>query len=141
MTHRSLQHDISHHGGYRMSYPKLTDQTAAVTAALAELDAHPADRVLIMLPDGPGFAGAIQQGVVPLPVDPLLPAHDVITVAAEAGAHVVLASADQSPALPSWTPNHRYSSMDHPGSGPPRCDCAKRRVRRHCGIPERRPTA
>ncbi|MFL6148232.1 MAG: AMP-binding protein [Pseudonocardiaceae bacterium] len=63
----------------------------------------PADRVLIMLPDGPGFAeafaGAIQPGVVPLPVHPLLPAHDLVTIAAEAGAHVVLASVDQIPAL------------------------------------------
>jgi acyl-CoA synthetase (AMP-forming)/AMP-acid ligase II len=86
-----------------MSYPNLTDQATAVTAALAELDVHPTDRVLIMLPDGPGFAeafaGAIQQGVVPLPVHPLLPAHDLVTVAAEAGAHVVLASVDQIPAL------------------------------------------
>lgn len=83
--------------------PHLTDQATAVTAALAELDVHPTDRVLIMLPDGPGFAeafaGAIEQGVVPLPVHPLLPAHDLVTVAAEAGAHVVLASVDQIPAL------------------------------------------
>ena len=86
-----------------MSYPNLTDQATAVTAALAELDVTPADRVLIMLPDGPGFAeafaGAIQQGAVPLPVNPFLPAHDLVTVAAETGAHVVVASIDQIPAL------------------------------------------
>jgi acyl-CoA synthetase (AMP-forming)/AMP-acid ligase II len=38
---------------------------------------RPAERVLIMLPDGPGFAeafaGTIKQGAVPLPVNPLLP--------------------------------------------------------------------
>jgi acyl-CoA synthetase (AMP-forming)/AMP-acid ligase II len=57
-----------------MSYSKLTDQAAAVAIALGELDVRPEDRVLIMLPDGPGFAesftGAMQQGAVPLPVNP-----------------------------------------------------------------------
>jgi long-chain acyl-CoA synthetase len=73
-----------------MSCPKLTGQAAAVTAALAALDVQPDDRVLIILPDGPGFAeafaGAIQHGAMPLPANPLLPAHDIVTVAAEAGA-------------------------------------------------------
>jgi acyl-CoA synthetase (AMP-forming)/AMP-acid ligase II len=59
--------------------------------------------VLIMLSEGPGFAeafaGVIQQGAVPLPVDPLLPAHDVPALAAEAGARLVLVSADRIPAL------------------------------------------
>jgi hypothetical protein len=40
------------------------------------------------------------KGAVPLPVDPLLPAHDILAVAAEAGARlVVLVSADRIPAL------------------------------------------
>ena len=82
-----------------MSYPKLTDQAAAVAIALGELDVRPNDRVLIMLPDGPGvadaFAGAIQQGAVPLPVNPLLVAQDLVAVAAEAGARLVLASTHQ----------------------------------------------
>ena len=87
-----------------MSYSKSADQTAAVVAAaLAELGVRPGDRVLITLPDGPGFAeafaGAIAQGAVPLPANPLLPAHDIVTVAAEAGAQLVLASADQIPEL------------------------------------------
>jgi hypothetical protein len=71
---------------------QMTVQAAAVAAALAELDVRPDDRVLIMLPDGPGFAesitGAIQQGAVPLPVNPLLPARDVVAVAAKAGARL-----------------------------------------------------
>lgn len=54
-------------------------QAAAVAAALAELDVHPDERVLIMLPDGPDFAAAfasvIHHGAVPLPINPLLPAH------------------------------------------------------------------
>ncbi|MGH3984311.1 MAG: Scr1 family TA system antitoxin-like transcriptional regulator [Pseudonocardiaceae bacterium] len=85
------------------SYAKPAGQKAAVVAALAELDVRPDDRVLIMLPDGPGFAeafaGAIQQGAVPLPVDPLLPAPDIVAVAAEAATRLVLVSADRIPAL------------------------------------------
>ncbi|HEY3689439.1 MAG TPA: Scr1 family TA system antitoxin-like transcriptional regulator [Pseudonocardiaceae bacterium] len=85
------------------SCPQASDQTTAVVAALAEADARPGDRVLIMLSEGPGFAeafaGVIQQGAVPLPVDPLLPAHDVPALAAEAGARLVLVSADRIPAL------------------------------------------
>ncbi|MGH3784779.1 MAG: AMP-binding protein [Pseudonocardiaceae bacterium] len=88
---------------YSMSYPKPSDQTAAVVAALAELGVRPDDRVLIMLPDGPGFAeafaGTVQQGAVPLPVNPLLPVHGIVAAAAEAGASLVLATADQIHAL------------------------------------------
>jgi acyl-CoA synthetase (AMP-forming)/AMP-acid ligase II len=88
---------------YSMSYPKPVDQTAAVVAALAELDVRPEERVLIMLPDGPGFAeafaGTIEHGAVPLPVDPLLPAHGIAAVAAEADAQLILVSADRVPAL------------------------------------------
>jgi acyl-CoA synthetase (AMP-forming)/AMP-acid ligase II len=86
-----------------MSCTKPTDQTAGVVAALVELDVRLAERVLIMLPDGPGFAEAfaatIQQGAVPLPVNPLLSVPDIVAVAAEAGARLVLASADQIHAL------------------------------------------
>ncbi|MCA1708326.1 MAG: AMP-binding protein, partial [Actinobacteria bacterium] len=78
-----------------MSYSKPADQTAAVVAALAELCVRPEERLLIMLPDGPGFAeafaGTIAHEAVPLPVDPLLPAHGIMAVAAEAGAQLVLA--------------------------------------------------
>jgi acyl-CoA synthetase (AMP-forming)/AMP-acid ligase II len=90
-----------------MSYSKPADQTAAVVAALVELGVRPGDRVLIMLPDGPGFAeafaGTIAHGAVPLPVNPLLPAHDIVAVADEAGAQLVLASADQVPELANLT--------------------------------------
>jgi acyl-CoA synthetase (AMP-forming)/AMP-acid ligase II len=84
---------------YSMSYSTPADQTAAVVAALAELGVRPEERVLIMLPDGPGFAeafaGTIAHEAVPLPVDPLLPVHDIVAIAAEAGAQLVLASADR----------------------------------------------
>jgi acyl-CoA synthetase (AMP-forming)/AMP-acid ligase II len=84
---------------YSMSYSTPVDRTVAVVATLAELGVRLEERVLIMLPDGPGFAetfaGTIQHGAVPLPVNPLLPAHGIVAAAAEAGAGLVLVSADQ----------------------------------------------
>lgn len=86
-----------------MSYSTSADQKAAVVAALVELGVRPEDRVLIMLPDGPGFAEAfaatIDRQAVPLPVNPRLSSHDIGAVAAEAGARALLASTDQLPAL------------------------------------------
>ncbi|HZS21719.1 MAG TPA: AMP-binding protein [Pseudonocardiaceae bacterium] len=86
-----------------MSYRKLSDQALAVAAAVGKVNVHPDDRVLVMLPDGPdfieAFAGVMQQVALPLPANPLLPAHDIVAVAAEAGARVVLVSADRIPAL------------------------------------------
>jgi transcriptional regulator with XRE-family HTH domain len=86
------------------SYATSTDHTAALVAALDHLDARPDDRVLIMLPDGPGFAeaftGTIQRRIVPLPVDPLLPAPSIRAVAAKANARLVLISPDRIPELP-----------------------------------------
>jgi hypothetical protein len=45
------------------------------------------------------FAGTIQHEAAPLPVNPLLPAHSIAALAAEAGALLVLASANQIHAL------------------------------------------
>ncbi|MGH3934482.1 MAG: AMP-binding protein [Pseudonocardiaceae bacterium] len=72
---------------------------AAVVAALAALDVRPDERVLIMLPDGPGFAeifvAIMQRGAVPLPANPLLPAHDVAAAAVEAGAKLIVATVER----------------------------------------------
>lgn len=77
----------------------MLERMAAVAEALAELDVLPGDRVLVMLPEGPGFAEALivttQWGAVPLPVNPLLAVQDIAAVAAEAGARLVLLSADR----------------------------------------------
>ncbi len=74
-------------------------RATTVVAALTALDVRPDERVLIMLPDGPGFAEAfvavMQRGAVPLPANPLLPAHDVAAAAVEAGATLVLAAAER----------------------------------------------
>lgn len=86
-----------------MSAPKLIDRTAAIAAVLAELDVHRHERVLIMLLDGPGFAesfaGAVHHDALPLPVNPLLSAHELAAAAAQTGARLVLTSPDQIPTL------------------------------------------
>jgi acyl-CoA synthetase (AMP-forming)/AMP-acid ligase II len=80
-----------------VSHSELAGRAAAVAAALAELGVGPADRVLIMLPAGPGFVeafiGVTQRGAMPLPVNPRLAAAGVAAIAAETGARLVLASA------------------------------------------------
>jgi acyl-CoA synthetase (AMP-forming)/AMP-acid ligase II len=80
-----------------------SDQAAAVATALANLNVGPNDRVLILLPDGPdfgpAFAGIIHHGAVPLTVNPLLPAHDIMALAATAEARLVLAALDTIDAL------------------------------------------
>jgi long-chain acyl-CoA synthetase len=87
---------------YSMGYSTPVDRTAAVAAALAELGVRPAERVLIMLPDGPGFAeafaGTIKQGAVPRPVNPLLPDARHCGSAAEAG-HALADLGAQPPVL------------------------------------------
>jgi acyl-CoA synthetase (AMP-forming)/AMP-acid ligase II len=74
-----------------------------LAAALDEVNVRPDDRVLVMLPDGPGFTEAIitvtRRGAVPLPLNPLLSAHDVTSAAAESGARLVLSSVDRVYAL------------------------------------------
>jgi acyl-CoA synthetase (AMP-forming)/AMP-acid ligase II len=73
-----------------MSYFTSAEQTAAVVDALAKLGVCPGERVLIMLPDGPGFteafAGIIEHQAVPLPVNSLLAAPDITAAATKTGA-------------------------------------------------------
>lgn len=82
-----------------MSSPEQTSPAFAVAAALIELDIRPFDRVFVTLPDGPGFAdafaGVIQHEAVPLPVNPLLAAHEIAAAAAAAGAQLILMPADR----------------------------------------------
>jgi acyl-CoA synthetase (AMP-forming)/AMP-acid ligase II len=83
-----------------MSSSELTDRTAAVIAALIGLGLRPDDRVLVMLADGPGFAevfaGVTKLGAVALPVNPQLSAADVVAIAAQTGARLVVGSAERN---------------------------------------------
>lgn len=80
-----------------------SDQAAAVAAALAKLNVRPNERVLILLPDGPdfapAFAGVIRYGAIPLTINPLLPARDIMTLATAARARLILANLDTIDAL------------------------------------------
>lgn len=86
-----------------MSYPASAERTTAVATALEELAIRPGERVLILLPDGPGFAeaiaGTVRHQAVPLPVNPLLPASEIAAAATTAGARLLLAWPEQIHAL------------------------------------------
>jgi acyl-CoA synthetase (AMP-forming)/AMP-acid ligase II len=86
-----------------MGNPELVDQAVAIATALAELGVGIDDRVLIMLPDGPGFddaiAEVISRGALPLTVNPELAAADVAAIAVETAAGLVLISAERVHAL------------------------------------------
>lgn len=86
-----------------MSYPTSVERTTAVATALAELGVRPGDRVLILLPEGPGFieafAATIAHQAIPLPVNPLLPAPEIAAAATTAGARLLLAWPEQIHAL------------------------------------------
>ena len=83
--------------------PALIERTVAILTVLAELDIRAGDRVLIMLPEGPGFpesfAAAFYRDAVPLPVNPLLSASEFAAAATQADARLVLASPEQLPTL------------------------------------------
>jgi acyl-CoA synthetase (AMP-forming)/AMP-acid ligase II len=82
-----------------MSYSTSAGQTVAVATALAKLGVRPGEWVLIMLPDGPGFAeafaGIIGHQALPLPVNPLLVAPDITAAATKMGAGLLVASLEQ----------------------------------------------
>ena len=82
-----------------MSDSTSAEHTTAVATGLAQLGVRPGDRVLIMLPDGPGFAAAfaatIEHQAVPLPVNPVLVASDIAAAATKAAAQLLIASPQQ----------------------------------------------
>ncbi len=82
-----------------MSYSEPGNRATAVAAALVGLGVRPNERILIMLPDGPGFvdafAGATLGGALPLPVNPELSAAEVAAIAIQMGIRLVLTSAER----------------------------------------------
>ena len=81
----------------------LIERTVAIVRVLVELDIRAGDRVLIMLPEGPGFpesfAAVFYRDAVPLPVNPLLGASELAAAATQVHARLVLASLEQLPTL------------------------------------------
>lgn len=100
---------------------KLANRASAVTAALAELDVRPEDRVLIMLPDGPGLLetvlGVMQRGAVPLSVNPRLAAADLAAIAAGQVPGWCWLQRNGSLSRPAWTPSHRFWWTGRGGDG------------------------
>ena len=90
-------------GGEPVVDREQAKRVAAVAGALDEMRVRSGERVLIMLPDGPGFVGAflgvMHRGAVSLPVNPLLPADDIATIAADVDARLVMVSNDRIRAL------------------------------------------
>lgn len=74
----------------------LAGRVSAVATALAELKVRREERVLILRPAGPGFMeaflAAIHWAATPLPVNPELPAQEIMVIALDAGAQLVVAS-------------------------------------------------
>jgi acyl-CoA synthetase (AMP-forming)/AMP-acid ligase II len=77
----------------------MPERMAPLASALTELGVRPDDRVLIMLPDGPGFVEAFTAmtllGALPVPANPLVAMQDLKAVAAQADAQLVLLSAER----------------------------------------------
>lgn len=71
--------------------------------ALTTLGVCPNERVLIVIPDGSGFEeaiiGTIRLGAIPLPVNPLVSASDLVTVAGEAGSRLAVIATQHARAL------------------------------------------
>lgn len=83
---------------------------ATTIAVLMKLGIQRHDRVLVMLPEGPGlvdaFEGVILRDAVPLPINPRLPAHDVPAAATQAGARLILIPADRIDELSDLAADH-----------------------------------
>lgn len=82
--------------GVPVSYQE--SEVAELAAALVDLGVRPEDRVLIVMPDGAGFAEAviatILQAAIPLPVNPSVRASVLAAVAADTGARLMVVAAE-----------------------------------------------
>ncbi len=90
-------------GGASVADREQADRVTAVTGVLVKMGVRSAERVLVLLPDGPGFVetflGVMRLGAMPLPLNPLLPVDDIVAIAADVDARLVLASSDRIRAL------------------------------------------
>ncbi len=100
---QSLDTQAVSNGAHSMNYREMADRGAAVAAVLTELGVRREERVLVLMPDGPGFievfVGVLQRGALPLPVNPVLSAGVIAELAADTGARLVVASAERIRAL------------------------------------------
>jgi benzoate-CoA ligase family protein len=110
-------------GDSAISYAELLDTVVAAAGGLRGLGVRPEERVLIVLRDsvelGVAILAAIRIGAVALPVNPLLPARDLVTIARDSRARWAIVAADAAPliaALSSDAPD--LAALVRVGAGP-----------------------
>jgi benzoate-CoA ligase len=85
---------IDAHGAH--SYAEVAERAGRVGAALLALGLAPGDRVALALLDGvdfvTAFLGAMRVGLVPIPLNTLMPASDFAYVLGDSGARIALVS-------------------------------------------------
>ncbi len=90
-------------GDSAVTYAELLDAVVAAAGGLRRLGVRPEERVLIILRDGPELAvallAAIRIGAVALPVNPLLPARDLVAIARDSRARFAIVGADAAPLI------------------------------------------
>ena len=91
-------------GDERLTYADVQRQVFRAQHALRALDVRTGERVAMIVNDEPAFMswflGGLRQGVVPVPLSTMLTADDLAAVVEDAGAGVVVVSADYAGHLP-----------------------------------------
>ncbi|MBI3783675.1 MAG: acyl-CoA synthetase [Deltaproteobacteria bacterium] len=95
-----------------LTYAELAEQTSRFAQLLREIDIAAGDRILIRLPNcieySVVFLGAMKRGAVPVPTSPLLTADEIVHLATDSGARVVVT--DHA----SWNTLHAtFDRLDH----------------------------
>ena len=79
-------------GGVSVSYQE--SEVAELAATLADIGVRPDELVLVVMPDGSGFAeaviGTIRQAATPLPVNPSVQVGDLKGLITETGARLMI---------------------------------------------------
>jgi benzoate-CoA ligase family protein len=90
-------------GDQELTYEELLEAVRAAAAGLRTLGVHPEERVMLVLRDGPELATAIlaamRIGAVAMPVNPLLPARDLVAIARDSRARGAVVDAAAQPLL------------------------------------------
>jgi benzoate-CoA ligase family protein len=91
-------------GATRWTYADLQEEVWRAQQALRRLDVRTGERVAMVVNDEPAFLpwflGALRSGVVPVPLSTMLVRAELAAIVADAGAGVVVTSADYASYLP-----------------------------------------
>jgi benzoate-CoA ligase family protein len=90
-------------GDQRLTYAELLDAVQAAAAGLRRLGVRPEERVMLVLRDRPelaiGILAAMRIGAIAMPVNPLLPQRDLLTICRDARARCAVVDATAQPLL------------------------------------------